>query len=176
MKGMIQSIFGRKPEPQAEAAPTLPAEQAAAQKPAVVEVSAADRPAKPARQMIELEDIAPPAAEVDPMDRHVEDDGDPELKERVIESAKQVRDPEIPVNLFDLGLIYDLSLDREGFVAVEMTLTTPTCPSAAQLPAQIKEAIEDVDGVVEAKVKVVFNPPWHPGMMSEEARLELGMM
>ncbi len=176
MKGMIQSIFGRTPEPQAEPIPVVAVEQAAAEKPAVVEVSAADRPAKPARQMIELEDIAPPAAEVDPMDRHVEDDGDPELKERVIESAKQVRDPEIPVNLFDLGLIYDLSLDREGFVAVEMTLTTPNCPSAAQLPAQIKEAIEIVDGVVEAKVKVVFNPPWHPGMMSEEARLELGMM
>lgn len=167
MKTMIQSIFGRKPEPQPE--PVM-------EKPAVIEVSAEDRPAKPARQMVELEDIAPPAAEIDPMDRHVEDDGDPELKERIIESAKQVRDPEIPVNLFDLGLIYDLSLDREGFVAVEMTLTTPNCPSAAQLPAQIKEAIEIVDGVVEAKVKVVFNPPWHPGMMSEEARLELGMM
>lgn len=167
MKGMMQSIFGRKPEPKPE--PVM-------EKPVVVEVAAADRPAKPARQMVELEDIAPPAAEIDPMDRHVEDDGDPELKERIIESAKQVRDPEIPVNLFDLGLIYDLSLDREGFVAVEMTLTTPNCPSAAQLPAQIKEAIEDVDGVVEAKVRVVFTPPWTPEMMSEEARLELGMM
>ncbi len=167
MKGMMQSIFGRKPEPKPE--PVM-------EKPAVVEVTEADRPAKPARQMVELEDIAPPAAEIDPMDRHVEDDGDPELKERIIESAKQVRDPEIPVNLFDLGLIYDLSLDREGFVAVEMTLTTPNCPSAAQLPAQIKEAIEDVDGVVSAKVRVVFTPPWTPEMMSEEARLELGMM
>lgn len=174
MKGMMQSIFGRKPEPKPE--PESAAPPIAVEKPSVIEVAADERPARPARQMVELEDIAPPAAEVDPMDRHVEDDGDPALKERIIESAKQVRDPEIPVNLFDLGLIYDLALDREGFVAVEMTLTTPNCPSAAQLPAQIKEAIEDVDGVVEAKVKVVFNPPWHPGMMSEEARLELGMM
>ena len=95
MKGMIQSIFGRKPEPEAPAAPPV-----AAEKPAVIEVSASDRPARPARQMVELEDIAPPPGEVDPMDRHVEDDGDPELKERVIESAKQVRDPEMPAEPF----------------------------------------------------------------------------
>lgn len=168
MKGMMQSIFGRKPEPQA---PPVP------EKPATVELAADEKPAKPPRQMVDLDDIArPPADEIDPMDPEIADDGPSELRDRIYEAAKTVRDPEIPVNLLDLGLIYDLSVNREGFVSVEMTLTTPNCPSAVQLPAQIKEAIESVDGVVEAKVKVVFTPPWTPEMMTEEARLELGMM
>jgi FeS assembly SUF system protein len=164
---MIQSIFGRKPEPEADPVP---------EKPAVVEIAADASPARPPRQMVDLDDIAPPADEVDPMDTAIADDGPSELRDRIYEAAKTVRDPEIPVNLLDLGLIYDLSVNREGFVSVEMTLTTPNCPSAAQLPAQMKEAIESVDGVVEAKVRVVFTPPWTPDMMSEEARLELGMM
>jgi len=159
----MQSIFGRRPEPTLE-------------KPALVEVAAGDRPAKPPRQMVDLSDIAPPATEPDPMDRHVADDGDLALKQLVLDAARTVRDPEIPVNLLDLGLIYDLSVDREGYVAVEMTLTTPNCPSAAQLPQQMKEAIAAVDGIKDVSVKVVFTPPWDQSMMSEEARLELGMM
>lgn len=160
---MIQSIFGRKPDP-------APAQ------PLVTELAAGDKPAKPPRQMVDLSDIAPPEPEPDPMDRHVDNDGDPELRELVLEAARTVRDPEIPVNLLDLGLIYDLSVDRDGSVAVEMTLTTPNCPSAAQLPAQMKEAIAAVEGVTDVSVKVVFTPPWDQSMMSEEARLELGMM
>lgn len=101
---------------------------------------------------------------------------DPALEERVMEAIKTVRDPEIPVDLVALGLIYDFSADVNGKVAIEMTLTTPNCPSAAELPGEIETAARSVDGVKEVDVKLVFTPPWHMGMMSEEAKLELGML
>ena len=94
----------------------------------------------------------------------------------MLEALKTVRDPEIPVNLVDLGLIYELIVNKDGTVYVEMTLTTPACPVAGALPGQVKDAVAAVDGVNEARVKLVWTPPWTRDRMSEEAKLELGLM
>jgi len=101
---------------------------------------------------------------------------DPALTSRVIEALKTVRDPEIPVNLVDLGLIYELIVNGDGTVYVEMTLTTPACPVAGALPGQVKDAVAAVEGVNDARVKLVWTPPWTQERMSEEAKLELGLL
>jgi FeS assembly SUF system protein len=103
-------------------------------------------------------------------------ENDPVLVERVLEAVKTVRDPEIPVNIVDLGLIYELIANKDGVVYIEMTLTAPACPVAGEMPGQVKEAVEAVDGVNEARVKLVWTPPWDKDRMSEEAKLELGLM
>jgi len=105
-----------------------------------------------------------------------EGDDDPELMEPVLEALKTVRDPEIPVNLVDLGLIYELLVRKGGIVFVEMTLTTPACPVAQSMPKEVEDTIAAVPGVSEVRVKLVWSPPWDRDMMSEEARLELGLM
>ncbi len=112
----------------------------------------------------------------DDVERPTPDGGDAALQEKVIEALKTVRDPEIPVNLVDLGLIYDLVVNRDGTVYVEMTLTTPACPVAGALPGQVRDAIAAVTGVQDARVKLVWSPPWTKDRMSEEAKLELGLM
>jgi FeS assembly SUF system protein len=99
-----------------------------------------------------------------------------ELLPSVLEALKTVRDPEIPVNLVDLGLIYELIVNKDGIVYVEMTLTAPSCPVAGELPGQVKEAIEAVEGVNDVRVKLVWSPPWDKDRMSEEAKLELGLI
>jgi FeS assembly SUF system protein len=99
-----------------------------------------------------------------------------ELLPVVLEALKTVRDPEIPVNLVDLGLIYELIVNKDGVVYVEMTLTAPSCPVAGELPGQVKEAIEAVEGVNDVRVKLVWSPPWDKDRMSEEAKLELGLI
>jgi FeS assembly SUF system protein len=99
-----------------------------------------------------------------------------ELLPAVLEALKTVRDPEIPVNLVDLGLIYELIVNNDGIVYVEMTLTAPSCPVAGELPGQVKEAIEAVEGVNDVRVKLVWSPPWDKDRMSEEAKLELGLL
>ncbi len=101
---------------------------------------------------------------------------DPELEEKVLAALKTVRDPEIPVNLVDLGLIYELIVRKDGVVYVEMTLTAPSCPVAESLPGQVRDAISSVPGVQDARVKLVWNPSWTKDRMSLEARLELGLM
>ncbi len=99
-----------------------------------------------------------------------------ELRQRIIDALRTVHDPEIPVNLYDLGLIYDLEIGAEGQVEVRMTLTSPNCPVADALPAQVRSAVQAVQGVTEAKVEVVWQPPWTSEMMSEDARMQLDMM
>jgi len=105
-----------------------------------------------------------------------EGEDDPELLGPVQEALKTVRDPEIPVNLVDLGLIYELLVKKGGIVFVEMTLTTPACPVAQSMPGEVENAISTVPGVSEVRVRLVWSPPWDRDMMSEEARLELGLM
>lgn len=105
-----------------------------------------------------------------------EGEDDPELLEPVLEALKTVRDPEIPINLVDLGLIYELLVRKGGIVYVEMTLTTPACPVAQSMPGEVEAAIRDVPGVADVRVKLVWTPPWDRDRMSEEARLELGLM
>jgi FeS assembly SUF system protein len=97
-----------------------------------------------------------------------------ELKEQVIQALSSIYDPEIPVNIYELGLIYDLAVGADGDVKVTMTLTSPNCPVAASLPAEVERRIEAVPGVRGAEVDLVFDPPWSPERMSEAARLELG--
>ena len=95
--------------------------------------------------------------------------------EAVIEGVKTVYDPEIPVNIYELGLIYKCEIDEKGDVAIEMTLTAPACPVAGILPGQVAEAAAAVAGVGEVTVEIVWDPPWDPSMMSEAARVELDM-
>lgn len=98
-----------------------------------------------------------------------------ELGPLVIEAIKKVFDPEIPVNIYEMGLIYDVLIDAEGRVGVKMTLTAPACPAAQSLPIEVRDKARSVAGVADAKVEVVWDPPWTKDRMSDVAKLELGM-
>ena len=98
------------------------------------------------------------------------------LYDPVVEACRTVYDPEIPVNIFDLGLIYTLDISDEGKVGVVMTLTAPGCPVAGEMPGWVADAVEAVPGVREVEVEMTFQPQWGMDMMSEEARLELGFI
>jgi FeS assembly SUF system protein len=97
------------------------------------------------------------------------------LEPRVIEAISSVYDPEIPVNIWELGLIYDLRIEPPGTVNVRMTLTAPACPSAQTLPVEVENRVRAVEGVTDVKVEVVWEPPWSTDRMSEAAKLQLGM-
>ncbi len=94
----------------------------------------------------------------------------------IIEALQTVADPEIPVNLYDLGLIYHIEIQGDGLVVITMTLTNPNCPVADELPQQVVAAVQAVPGVKEARVDLVFDPPWNADNMSEAAMLELGLL
>ncbi len=98
------------------------------------------------------------------------------LRERVIEALRQIHDPEIPINIYDLGLIYGLDIDDMGRVAIRMTLTAPGCPVAQTIPAQVEDAVEAVDGVSRAHVELVWEPRWDKSRLNEAARLQLGLI
>ena len=89
---------------------------------------------------------------------------------------RTVYDPEIPVNIFELGLIYKVDIDDDNHVQIDMTLTSPACPVAGTLPDEVESKVESIEGVSGATVEVVWDPPWNPSMMTEEAQLELGMI
>ena len=97
-----------------------------------------------------------------------------ELKQRVVDVLKTCYDPEIPVDVYELGLIYDIDIDADAYVKVTMTLTTPMCPVAETLPPEIEMRVSRTPGVAHAQVEITWEPPWEPTMMSEAARLELG--
>lgn len=97
------------------------------------------------------------------------------LKEAVIAGLKTVFDPEIPVNIYDLGLIYDIQIDEKDDVHIQMTLTSPGCPVAQTFPGTVEQAVNQVEGVNDCTVELVWDPPWSNDRMSEVARLELGM-
>jgi len=99
-----------------------------------------------------------------------------ELHPDIIDALKTVYDPEIPVNIYDLGLIYDFTVDENYFVDVSMTLTAPGCPVAETFPGFVENAVKTVTGVSDARVELTFDPPWTMDNMSEEAKLELGFM
>ena len=99
-----------------------------------------------------------------------------DLADRVIEALRTVYDPEIPVNIFELGLIYKIDVDDRNQVHIDMTLTSPMCPVAETLPDEVKSKVAAVAGVTGAAVNVVWDPPWNPSMMTEEAQLELGIL
>ena len=97
-----------------------------------------------------------------------------ELKDQIIEVLKGIYDPEIPVNIYEIGLIYEVKVDDGANVHVLMTLTSPMCPVAESLPPEVEEKVAAVEGVTSAEVEVTWDPPWDPEMMSEAAKLELG--
>jgi FeS assembly SUF system protein len=99
-----------------------------------------------------------------------------DLQASVVEALKSIYDPEIPVDIYELGLIYDVAISEDGDAVVTMTLTTPHCPVAESLPNEVELRVLSVPGIRDAEVKLVWDPPWDPSRMSDEARLELGML
>lgn len=99
-----------------------------------------------------------------------------EVKQGIIEVLKTIFDPEIPVNIYDLGLVYEVNVFPDGNVEIVMTLTSPNCPVAGTLPGEVEEKVKAVAGVKEVTLELVFDPPWNQEMMSEEAKLELGFL
>lgn len=97
------------------------------------------------------------------------------IEAQVVESLRTCYDPEIPVNIYDLGLIYGISIDDDGTVEIKMTLTSPYCPAIQSLPSEIENKVKEIKGVSNVSIKLVWDPPWHPGRMSEAAKLELGL-
>jgi FeS assembly SUF system protein len=98
-----------------------------------------------------------------------------ELRARIVEVLQTIYDPEIPVNVYDLGLIYDIAVDADRRVTLQMTLTAPACPEAESLPGYIETRLQQIPGVTQVEVRLVFDPPWTRARMSEAARLALGM-
>ena len=99
-----------------------------------------------------------------------------EVGEKAVEKICQIYDPEVPVNIYELGLIYDIQVSDEGDLEIEMTLTSPNCPVAETLPVEVEEKVKIIEEVRNVKVNITFDPPWTKDMMSEEAKLELGML
>ena len=98
------------------------------------------------------------------------------LGEEVIKVLKTIYDPEIPVDIYELGLIYDVQISDEGEAKVLMTLTTPNCPVAESLPMEVEEKVAEIEGITKSKVEITFEPEWEKDMMSEEAKFELGLL
>ena len=126
-----------------------------------------DAPATPEGETRDVE-APPPPAPKGPIDPDA-------VKEEIVKALKTVYDPEIPVDIYELGLIYDIKVEEDGNTFVQMTLTAPNCPAAGILPGQVESAARSVDGVYDVKLDLVFDPPWTPERMSEAAKLELGM-
>lgn len=99
-----------------------------------------------------------------------------ELGETVVKVLKTIYDPEIPIDIYELGLIYDVFLNEDNDVKILMTLTTPNCPVAESLPQEVKDKVASIEGVKSAEVEMTFDPPWSRDLMSEEAKLELGFL
>jgi FeS assembly SUF system protein len=100
----------------------------------------------------------------------------PDLRDKVIQAMKMVYDPEIPVDVYELGLIYEINIFPVNNVYVQMTLTSPSCPSAEAIPSEVEQKIKAIEGINEVKVEVTFDPPYSQEMMSEAAKLELGFL
>lgn len=98
------------------------------------------------------------------------------IEAQVIEALRTCFDPEIPVNIYEMGLIYEVKADEAGAVAIQMTLTSPHCPAAQSIPAEVEQKVRAIDGVTDIKIDIVWEPPWDQSKMSEVARLQLGML
>jgi FeS assembly SUF system protein len=98
------------------------------------------------------------------------------LENTIIDVLKTIYDPEIPVDVYELGLIYEVKINSDNHVDIEMTLTSPNCPVAESMPKEVEDKVAAIEGVASAKVNIVFDPPWDKDMMSEEAKLELGFL
>ena len=96
-------------------------------------------------------------------------------KEKIIDEIRKIYDPELPVNIYELGLIYDIQVKDEKFVIIKMTLTTPNCPVAESLPKEVKDGVMQVEGIEDVDLELVWDPPWNKDMMSESAKLEMNL-
>lgn len=128
---------------------------------------ATDIPEERKNTDIELPDTIP---------AHMQGEPESELKKQIVDAISEVYDPEIPVNVYELGLIYHIDIDGDQNVGIVMTLTAPNCPAAGILPGQVEDAARTVEGVGEVTLELTFDPPFSPAMMSDEAKLELGFM
>jgi len=99
-----------------------------------------------------------------------------DLKDRVVTRLKNIYDPELPVNIYDLGLIYKLDVDQGGVVSIDMTLTAPGCPVAQTFPGTVEQSVRELDGVTTVHVELVWEPPWCPDVLSDEVKLQLGIL
>ena len=99
-----------------------------------------------------------------------------QLEDQIIKVLRQIYDPEIPVNIYDLGLIYELDVDDDNHVKIVMTLTAPNCPVADEIIAEVQHSVEAIEGVKEVNLKLTFDPPWDESNLTDEARLELGLL
>ena len=99
-----------------------------------------------------------------------------ELENTIVDVLKSIYDPDIPVDVYELGLIYEVKIDKESNVQIQMTLTSPNCPVAESMPKEVEDKVAEITDVKSAKVNIVFDPPWDKDMMSEEAKLELGFL
>ena len=133
-------------------------------------------PADPPRPVEAVAVNGDPETAIDAPEAEAPDIGVAQLEGRIIEAISTVYDPEIPVNIYELGLIYDLHVTADNCVRVEMTLTSPACPVAGSLPGEVEAKVRDVEGVRDVALELVWDPPWTPDRMSEAARLELGFM
>ena len=163
-----------------------PAEPADPKSPVSTEAPAAEQVQPPSAEMTPQR-VDPPAAIMPsqppapaPETTHDPIDSDPlktlELKPKVIEAVSTVYDPEIPVNIYELGLIYDIDVNVDGLVGIRMTLTSPGCPAAQSLPAEVKAKAKAVPGVSDAWVDVVWEPTWEMSKMTDAAKLQLGLL
>jgi FeS assembly SUF system protein len=174
--GLFSFLTGKQDEEAAKAAPATPVAEAAA--PAVSDGSTADSPFSPPDVWaLDTGALTAPSPasnanmpEVGPTDPAIT----AELQGPIIEVIKTVYDPEIPVDVYELGLIYDIAADAERRVKILMTLTSPACPSAQQLPSEVRYKVKAVPGVKDAAVEIVWEPPWDKDRMSEAAKLQLG--
>ncbi|MFS4466369.1 SUF system Fe-S cluster assembly protein [Maribacter sp. 2210JD10-5] len=110
------------------------------------------------------------------MSEEIQDADQPELGEKIVKVLKTIYDPEIPVDIYELGLIYDVLVNEESEVKILMTLTSPNCPVAETLPVEVEEKVKSINEIKDAEVEITFDPPWTQDAMSEEAKLELGML
>ena len=115
-----------------------------------------------------ISEAAAPAKQLDPVEVL-------ELESRVLEKVRTVYDPEIPINIYELGLIYELKVEPSGQVHIKMTLTAPACPEAGTIPPRVESEVREVPGVSDVQVELVWDPPWNPNRMSEAAKLQLGI-
>ena len=168
LKNLINRLRGRRhetPEEHQESESVSPVE------PDVPKENADQKEQEKKEHLTDVESSSPQgvAEPAEPIDKE-------DLKNRIVEAMKTIYDPEIPVNVYDIGLIYKIEPQDDGLVQLTMTLTTPNCPAAGILPGEIESKARGVEGVRDIDFELTFDPPWNPEMMSEGARLELGMM
>ena len=169
---MFSSLFGRKkdpePEPAAVAEPPAAPPAAAAATPSAAESAGLNVDALTAPPPPSASSNQPAIGDIDPVKTEA-------MKPAIVDAISTVFDPEIPVNIYELGLIYEINVDADSRVGIKMTLTSPACPSAQQLPSEVRYKVKALDGVADCNVEIVWEPSWTKDMMSETAKLSLGI-